>query len=305
MAEKYYKILSADGFSPTTKFDYRPYLPKDGKPGEWLPKIEERVLHASGYHLTKYWNMWHEKGARIYEAEFRGAVEPDTCAVEEKITCSQIRLLRDATEELLPQLNSPQEAENETWNIGSGNTGVRNLGNFNVGNYNTGSRNTGNRNTGDYNTGDANTGIDNVGNNNRGSSNVGSNNVGHSNAGDGNSGYFNAGSHNKGNSNAGSFNTGSHNVGKWNKASFCVGFFNTREAQIMMFNKPANVRLSQVVLPAYLRKPNPKENFKTAAIDEIKKTLALPNFDYEIFEQITGITKEEIELRIKNEELEK
>ena len=135
MTQKYYKILNADGFSPTTKFDYNPYLPKNGTAGKWLPEISERVLHASGYHLTKYWNMWYEKGARIYEAEFKGKTEPITFGVEEKITCAQIRLLRDITEEALQTLNK-EEFSPESWNIGKNNTGVRNIGSNNSGNYN-------------------------------------------------------------------------------------------------------------------------------------------------------------------------
>ncbi len=300
MTPTYYKILSPDGFSPTTKFDYNPYLPKEGKAGEWMPEIEERVLHASGYHLTKYWNMWYEKDARIYEAEFRGKVEPITFGVEEKITCAQIRLLKDVTEELLPCLdkNSPKGS----WNIGKNNTGVRNIGSNNVGNYNTGNRNTGNRNTGDYNTGDANSGIDNVGNNNQGSSNVGSNNVGHSNAGDGNKGYFNVGNHNKGNGNMGSFNTGNNNVGKWNKSNLNIGFFNTENSAIKMFNKPTNLKLGDIILPAFLRKPNAKEAFLSATKEEAQKALALPNFDYAIFEEITGISKADFDKKLGAQE---
>lgn len=294
--QKYYKILSPDGFSPTTKFDYNPYLPQGDKVGEWLPEINERVLHASGYHLTRYWNMWYENGARIYEAEFRGKVEPITFGVEEKITCAQIRLLKDVTEELLPTLD--KESIPESWNIGKNNTGVRNIGSNNTGNYNTGNRNTGNRNTGDYNTGDANSGIDNVGNNNKGSSNVGSNNVGHSNAGDGNRGYFNVGNHNTGNGNMGSFNIGNNNIGKWNKSNLNIGFFNTENSTIKMFNKPTNLKLGEIILPAFLRKPNPKEAFASATKEDILKALALPNFDYQIFEEITDISKSDIEKKL-------
>ena len=297
MTQKYYKILNADGFSPTTKFDYNPYLPNNGTAGKWLPEISERVLHASGYHLTKYWNMWYEKGARIYEAEFKGKTEPITFGVEEKITCAQIRLLRDITEEALQTLNK-EEFSPESWNIGKNNTGVRNIGSNNSGNYNTGNRNTGNRNTGDYNTGDANSGIDNVGNNNKGSSNVGSNNIGHSNAGDGNKGYFNVGNHNVGNGNMGSFNVGNNNIGKWNKSNLNIGFFNTENSTIKMFNKPANLKLGQIILPAFLRKPDAKEAFKSASKEEALKALALPNFDYAIFEEITGISKADFDKKL-------
>lgn len=38
--------------------------------------------------------------------------------------------------------------------------------------------------------------------------------------------------------------------------------------------------------------------FEKASIEEIKELLNLPNFDYEIFERITSITKRQIEEKL-------
>ena len=69
MNEKYYKVIAANGLSPTKSFNYSDYLPKDGKPGKWLPEIKEAEIRKSGYYASKYWNMWYVEGARIYEVE--------------------------------------------------------------------------------------------------------------------------------------------------------------------------------------------------------------------------------------------
>lgn len=63
-------------------------------------------------------------------------------------------------------------------NTGNNCTGNRNTGNYNTGNWNTGSWNAGNRNIGNWNTGDWNTGDWNIGNWNTGSGNIGNCNIG-------------------------------------------------------------------------------------------------------------------------------
>lgn len=218
MDGKYYKVLGGKGLSPCTLFDYTPFLPKDGKAGAWLPEIDSAKMSSDGYYVSKYWNMWYSEGARIYEVEIDGADASGRYAVEDQICCRRIRLLRDATEELLPLLRDAN------FNLGESNTGERNIGSFNTGERNLGKRNTGKLNSGDFNTGDNNTGIDNVGDKNVGSANVGSLNIGHSNTGDGNVGSYNSGHYNKGNANSGSFNAGNRNSGKWNLGSYNAGF---------------------------------------------------------------------------------
>lgn len=297
MEEKYYKIIAADGKSPTTRFDYTPYLPRGGEAGEWLPKIPDNKLESDGYYVSKYWNMWYSPDARIYEVEVRNIQKPTIAGVEKQACCSQIRLLRDATEELLATLPQPAPAENFT-NTGVSNTGLHNTGNFNTGNYNTGNRNTGALNSGDFNTGDNNTGIDNVGDGNVGTGNVGCYNIGHSNTGSHNKGSYNSGDYNTGFANSGSFNKGNRNAGKWNIGSRHSGFFNTEEPPAIMFNKPTNKKLSEIKLPKWLNRPHPKKEFKKITKEEAEETLKLPNFDYKIFEQITGITESDFKEKL-------
>lgn len=296
---KYYKVLSANAISPTTQFDYSEYLPNGDTAGKWLPEIESAKLKEEGYYASRYWNFWYIEGGRIFEVELRGIVSETECGVEKQVCAKQMRFLREVTSELLPLL-TPKDFKGEysSFNTGILNTGSHNTGNFNTGNYNTGSRNTGSLNSGDFNTGDSNNGMDNVGDFNLGSSNSGSHNVGHRNSGDSNNGSYNTGSYNVGNFNTGSFNTGNGNVGKWNKTNYCVGFFNTDQPTTMMFNKPVNLPQNKIVLPKWLNKPNLKESFWETEKKEIELTLSLPNFDYIIFEEITGISESDFNKKL-------
>lgn len=154
-------------------------------------------------------------------------------------------------------------------NTGDYNTGTRNTGNYNTGNYNTGGCNTGNRNTGNWNTGD------------------------------------------------------------WNIANFSTGFFNSQQQPLFIFNKPTNLSRDDIYACEGLcilnrkyennwwissenmsdeeKKEHPEHkttggylksvDFKTACKmmwgtlteeekEEVKK---IPNFDADVFEEITGI----------------
>jgi len=89
-----------------------------------------------------------------------------------------------------------------------------------------------------------------------------------------------------------------------------------------MFNKETNLKESEINIPlwmyfdlaywiedktkiegGYLKKYNYKEAFRKAFYEAdilgIKQTLELPNFDYDIFEEISGISKEMIEKRLQ------
>lgn len=302
MAEKYYKVIAQSGLSPTKSFDYSRYLPKNGEAGEWLPEIKNAEIRKSGYYASKYWNMWYVEGARIYEVEVEGVEKSETFGVEKQICCARMRLLRDVTEELLatlaPAETQPNAVQKRPYNTGIFNTGIGNTGSFNTGNFNTGNRNTGNLNRGDFNTGDSNSGIDNVGDNNDGSANVGCNNIGHSNTGNGNIGSFNTGDFNRGYANCGSFNKGNRNVGNWNIGSYNAGFFNTEDSCVRMFNKPTNLKISEVKLPKWLNFRDAKSAFLKAENSEAEAALNLPNFDFEIFEKVTGISKSDFEKKL-------
>jgi len=198
------------------------------------------------------------------------------------------------------------------------NTGKCNTGDWNTGDWNTGDRNTGNCNTGDCNTGDRN-------------------------AGDRNTGCCNTGNWNTGNCNTGNYNTGYCNTGNWNAGNWNAGYFNTDSPKIRMFNKDTNLVFGkdEVSFPNYFyfylikfipesempieEKENHKNtykivggylftyDYKEAFIKSFKNncdkeqaemTINLPNFDYGIFEEISGITKEMLEEKIGRKNIE-
>lgn len=199
-------------------------------------------------------------------------------------------------------------------NIGNNNTGYGNTGNHNTGNHNTGDYNTGNGNTGDCNTGDCNTGYRNTGNYN---------------AGNYNAGYCNTGYCNEGNYNTGNYNSGNCNSGDWNIGDYNSGVFCTDVPKIRMFNKETdltyedwmnsearNILKKNSYLTKWIRiddmteeeeKNNPgyeinngylkvftfeemcKNMWDSLNEEEKKIIIDTPNFDADIFKEITGI----------------
>ena len=84
-----YKVVGEDG---------RPYhggsgvwsLPHDGRPGEWMPRIEMIVPCESGYHVCTKDQLVLWLGPRIHEVETRG----DVLTLEDKCVAHEARLLR-------------------------------------------------------------------------------------------------------------------------------------------------------------------------------------------------------------------
>ena len=203
-------------------------------------------------------------------------------------------------------------------NTGVGNTGEENSGNRNSGNRNSGDGNSGNRNSGYGNTGDGNSGDRNSGDRNSGNGNSGNRNSGNRNSGDGNSG----------DGNSGYGNSGDRNSGSWNACNYSSGFFNTKKEKLIMFNKPTDVKLDDIEFPLFLyfaltvwvwkneateeEKDEHKNEIETqggflkalrykeafrkawdeASKEEHKKLLKLPNWDNEVFKEISGIDAE-------------
>ena len=85
-----YKSLRENNHSPYADFDFTPYLPKNGKPGKWLPKVSDLQLCASGYHGCKDGDILEYLRDNIYEVETRGEVRDGN----DKFTAHQIRLVR-------------------------------------------------------------------------------------------------------------------------------------------------------------------------------------------------------------------
>jgi hypothetical protein len=218
-----------------------------------------------------------------------------------------------------------------TWD---GNTWDQNTWDRNTWDQNTWNRNTWNRNIGDYNTwngniGNYNTVIWNIWCSNAGQYNIWSRNTGCSNIGYHNTWNRNIGDQNTGNRNTGNCNTGYLNTitpTKWlifNKMATlwdsdwnCIISF----PNYFYFDIDTTERVSRDNMTSSEKDDNKyaesmwwylkecyidttlhtyrKRSFDEATKEDVAKTLELPNFDYDIFEEITGITKEDFEKKL-------
>ena len=160
--------------------------------------------------------------------------------------------------------------------------------------------------------------------------NSGDRNSGDRNSGNWNSGDRNSGNRNSGNWNSGDWNSGDWNSGNWNSGNRNSGSFNTISPAPMWFNKPTQAKgfecpswlyfeLTQFVsydtatdeereihkkdievCGGFLKTLSYKEAFKraydNAEEEERDKIFELPNFDPDIFLEISGIdTRERFE----------
>ena len=161
----------------------------------------------------------------------------------------------------------------------------------NTGDCNTGNRNTGNCNTGDYNTGDYNTG--------------------YRNTGYCNTGNYNTGCCNTGNYNTGCFNTLNSNMTFFNQLSnWTYSDWNSSKAKAILDTMPMNtlkwvdlVSMTAIekefnteyettggYLKMFKATKEDKQTWWNNLSDKYKEeVLSLPNFNADIFEEITGI----------------
>ena len=223
--------------------------------------------------IDPYYSIMPEKNNRFCEIEVLGALVSD----DNKCGSNHIRIVREILGEELNLMRG----------LTNGNTGL-----FNTGKWNSGSRNSGNFNSGDRNSGN-------------------------SNSGDRNSGDFNSGVRNSGNFNNGSFNSGNYNF----------GFFCTNSSKINLFNKETDFTMEEFMKTKWYQALTSGEfnltewrpyTDKEKACDERKKIIGgelvtipykaacanywnslsvedkaiiktMPNFDANIFYEITGI----------------
>jgi len=70
-------------------------------------------------------------------------------------------------------------------------------------------------------------------------------------------------------------------------------------------NEEKKIDEEKKIIGGYLKKYKYKEvwrrSFENADVEDVRKTLKLPNFDYAIFEEISGIRKEMIDKKIRSE----
>jgi hypothetical protein len=274
------------------------------KVGETYKYEGEISICETGFHFCKklvdcfnYYTFDPENKVAIIEAT--GEVKESNYSNNKCVT-NEIKIIRELNwHEVLDMVN-----------FNKGNTGIKNTGSYNSGNYNTGIKNTGDYNSGDYNTGDFNSGDYNTGKFN--------------------SGRFNTGKFNAGNYNRGSFNIGDCNLGNKKAGCFCT---DDKYETIKLFNKESDWTLKTwkdshafrimnnyfeltlwineykmtdeekekhpdyKVARGYLKELSYAEawrNMWNHINDKEKEVFTLlPNFDKDIFKEITGIDIEE------------
>jgi len=243
------------------KFDWSDYMPKGKKKGKWTPGVKNLNICDEGYHLTEHWCFWFDsEDNRIFEAEGKQPGDTDY----DKTVFESVRLIREL-----------HFTFDDITNSGDSNSGYMNSGNWNSGDRNSGDRNSGDRNSGNSNSGNWN-------------------------SGNWNSGYRNSGNRNSGDRNSGDSNSGDSNSGNWNSGNYNSGFLNTDEPTVRMFNKDTGLKRDDIDSPDYFYfdiddkigyKKSFIKSFEKAERKDIDKTMKLPNFDYDLFEEISGITK--------------
>lgn len=291
---KGYKVFNSD-------WTCRGFQYKVGETYKHEGKID---ICETGFHFCKklidcfnYYTFDPENKVAIIEAT--GEVKESNYSNNKCVT-NEIKIIRELNwHEVLDMVN-----------FNKGNTGIKNTGSYNSGNYNTGIKNTGDYNSGDYNTGDFNSGDYNTGKFN--------------------SGRFNTGKFNAGNYNRGSFNIGDCNLGNKKAGCFCT---DDKYETIKLFNKESDWTLKTwkdshafrimnnyfeltlwineykmtdeekekhpdyKVARGYLKELSYAEawrNMWNHINDKEKEVFTLlPNFDKDIFKEITGIDIEE------------
>ena len=230
-----------------------------------------------------HYSVMPKENNRFCEIEVLGALVSD----DTKCGSNRIRIVREISGDEL----------NIMLGLTDGNTGV----------FNSGSRNSGSRNSGDWNSGNWNSGS--------------------RNSGDWNSGSRNSGDWNSGRGNSGSHNSGNWNSGDWNSGNCNSGFFCTNSPKLRLFNKETDFTMEEFMKTewyavltsgefnltkwrAYTDEEKAQDERKRfiggelitipykeacanwwASLSEKDKAIikTIPNFDANIFAEITGI----------------
>ena len=308
-----YKATDMDGCCRGFKFEVGKTYTKD-TPKEELECCTDKVFHfcrelfaiekVSNYKLSE---------SRIFEV-----IAGDYVKSDDKYGTNSLTILREIVGDEKQELINSRNC-----NSGDCNSGSRNSGRRNSGDCNSGSRNSGNWNSGDCNSRNCNSGDC-----NSGDCNSGNCNSGNWNSGDWNSGDCNSGDCNSGNCNSGHCNSGSRNSGNWNSGDWNSGYFNSNSPLVRIFNKETELDRESIAFPDFLyfnltvwvshdtatdaEKKEHKTEIETcggfsktleykeafrlawdkANKEEHKKLLELPNWNNEIFKEISGIDAE-------------
>lgn len=300
MGVKGYKVFNSDWTCRDKQYTCPGYFEEDCK-----PELCKKGMHFCK-NLEDYFS-YYEYTENIHVAEVMAVGE--VIEEEDGIKCvtNKLVIIRELSKEEIYEKGNTGSNNKGVCNIGVVNNGFANVGKYNIGiknngfanrgNYNKGTRNSGNNNCGSCNNGNCNIGKDNIGHYNTGKVNNGTNNTGEFNSGEHNIGFGNEGTQN-----VGIGNRGENNVGFFNKGTNCVGFFCTETPPLYVFNKPVdpeyffkNYWKYEPILSLIAKKVI---TFTQADVEIIS---TLPNFDPEIFKEITGIDYFKDLLLIKGE----
>ena len=252
--------------------------------GKTYEMKEDPVYCEIGFHFCgklidcfNYYDFDSEN--KVAEIEALGTIDDN--GNKKKYCTNKIKIVRELSwHEVLDLVNTGKD------NTGIGNAGDENTGNRNTGNENTGNWNTGNRNTGNWNTGNWNTGNWNTGN-------------------------WNTGDWNSTDFSTGCFNTKEEKIRLFNKRSnWTYRDWRCSSARDLMCDCPytKTVWINEKYMTDSEKEENPTwertggylkiieatnkdkqkwwDNLDDEDQEEIK---SLPNFDKEIFKEITGI----------------
>ena len=242
---------------------------------------EKPVVCKRGFHFCKnlldcYEYYRFDENNKVAEVTAYGDIDIDE--YEKKYCTNKIKIEKELNwNEVLNMVNTGKNC------TGFRNTGDWNTGNRNTGDYNTGDCNTGDRNTGDWNTGDWNTGD------------------------------WNTGDWNTGNWNTGCFNTVEQKIFLFNKLSDWTMkdwinsearsiFYDIRISPVQKINKKDMTEKEKEQHPEYQTTGFYLKELRSEEIAEERQkywnqlsqkqkdiVMAIPNFDKEIFKEITGI----------------
>ena len=309
---KGYKVFNSDWTCRGFQFEVGKVFEEDVTP----------VCCDRGFHFCtkasdcfRYYNF--DPNNKVAEVEALGDI--DAQDDDSKCCTNKIHIIREITwQEVLDMVN-----------LGKACTGLYNSGNYNSGDWNSGDCNSGDCNSGDYNSGDWNSGDYNSGNYNSDDCNSGDYNSGNRNSGDWNSGDCNSGDCNSGDCNSGDYNSGDWNKtcfsnGCFNTESPKIFLFNKpsdwtyqdwfkSNARYILMDCPSNV-LSWICdddMTDEEKKQHPEYSVTGGFLKHIEKetgrqmwwdglsdrnktiVMNLPNFDKDIFKEVTGIDIEE------------
>ena len=284
-----YKVFNPDWTCRGFQFEVGKTFTEDVE-----PKCCDKGFHfcTKATDCFKYYSF--DPNNKVAEVEALGDI--DTNNGDSKCCTNKIHIIREITwHEVLDLVN-----------LGKACTGRYNSGNRNSGNYNSGNYNSGNRNSGNYNSGNRNSGNYNSGNCNTGDCNTGDGNTGNCNTGNCNSGDWNKTCFSNG-----CFNTKTPKIFLFDKPSdWTYRDWWGSDARYILVNCPSNVLIwvyeddmtdeEKEQHPEYsvtggflkhIEKETERQMWWDGLSNEYKNTvMSLPNFDKDIFKEITGIT---------------